>query len=89
MPPANTTKELLVHLLLHDVKVTSVVMDANRFSKWTVLVRTYRFVPNCRQKKERLPTETLRAKVRMASAEQSILIPLKQKEYEKAGRCLL
>ncbi|XP_062714303.1 uncharacterized protein LOC109417163 [Aedes albopictus] len=98
MPPANTTEELRVHLLLHDVKVPAVLVDANRFSKWTILVRTiacvFRFVSNCRRKKERLPTETLRAtsgqlKVRMASTGASVRIPLKQEEYEKAERCLL
>ncbi|XP_065090808.1 uncharacterized protein LOC135711770 [Ochlerotatus camptorhynchus] len=36
LPPANMTEELRVHLLLHDVKVPANLVDADRFSKWTV-----------------------------------------------------
>ncbi|XP_062557895.1 uncharacterized protein LOC134222751 [Armigeres subalbatus] len=79
LPPANTTEELRVHLLLHDVKVPAVLVDANRFSKWTILTE-----------KEKLPIETLRAtKDQLPNAVASVRVPLKQKEYEKAERCLL
>ncbi|XP_062704467.1 uncharacterized protein LOC134286808 [Aedes albopictus] len=98
LPPVNTTEELRVHLLLHDVKVPAVLVDANRFSKWTVLVRTMacvlRFVSNCKRRRGRLPIETLRAtssqlKVRLSNEGVSVRVPLKQEEYEKAERCLL
>ncbi|XP_062557815.1 uncharacterized protein LOC134222672 [Armigeres subalbatus] len=98
LPPANTTEELRVHLLLHDVKVPAVLVDANRFSKWTILVRTiacvFRFVTNCRRKKGKLPIETLRAtkgqlKSHISNAGASVRLPLQQKEYEQAERCLL
>ncbi|XP_058816286.1 uncharacterized protein LOC131679563 [Topomyia yanbarensis] len=33
LPPANTTEELRVHLMLHDEQVARAIVDANRFSK--------------------------------------------------------
>ncbi|XP_065083280.1 uncharacterized protein LOC135705459 [Ochlerotatus camptorhynchus] len=98
MPPANTMEELRIHLLLHDVKVPAVFVDVNRFSKWTVLVRTmacvFRFVSNCKRRIEKLPIETLRAtsgqkKARKSRTIASVRVPLQQKEYEKAEQCLL
>ncbi|XP_062704617.1 uncharacterized protein LOC134286930 [Aedes albopictus] len=97
LPPTNTAKELRVHLLLHHVKVAAILVDASRFSMWTTLVRivacVYRFVLNCRRRKERLLAETPRAmsdqlKVWMASSGASVRIPLKQEEYEKTERWL-
>ena len=37
LPPANTTEELRIHLLLHDVVIPAVLIDAYRFFKWNVL----------------------------------------------------
>ncbi|XP_055632593.1 uncharacterized protein LOC129773068 [Toxorhynchites rutilus septentrionalis] len=98
LPPANSTEELRVHLLLHDVKVPDVLVDALRFSKWTVLVRTmacvFRFVSNGRRKIQGLPIETLRAtgrqlKVLKQRFAASVHIPLQQNEYEKAELFLM
>ncbi|XP_055615074.1 uncharacterized protein LOC129761378 [Toxorhynchites rutilus septentrionalis] len=98
LPPANSTEELRVHLLLHDVKVPDVLVDALRFSKWTVLVRTmacvFRFVSNGRRKIQGLPIETLRAtgrqlKVLKQRSAASVHIPLQQNEYEKAELFLM
>ncbi|XP_055543012.1 uncharacterized protein LOC129728591 [Wyeomyia smithii] len=48
LPPSNTTGELRIHLLLHNVKVQTILIDAGRISRWTVLVRTmacvFRFI---------------------------------------------
>ncbi|XP_058836884.1 uncharacterized protein LOC131693240 [Topomyia yanbarensis] len=97
LPPANTTEELRIHLLLHDVKVQAVLIDPSRISKWTVLVRTmasvFRFISNCRQKVKGLPIETLKAtdrqaKVRCTKNVACVRVPLQQVEYEKAEKCL-
>ncbi|XP_058817299.1 uncharacterized protein LOC131680602 [Topomyia yanbarensis] len=103
LPPANTVEELRVHLLLHDVIVADVIVNAERFSKWTVLVRTmacvYRFISNCRKKISGLPIEALKATDHQKSilllvqkrhvVPTSVRIPLQQEEYLKAERSLL
>ncbi|XP_058817729.1 uncharacterized protein LOC131681041 [Topomyia yanbarensis] len=98
LPPANTTEELRVHLMLHDVQVAQAIVDANRFSKWTVLVRTMacviRFVSNCRRKSKKLPIETLKATSRQSRILQltpatSVRVALQQSEYEKAELWLM
>ncbi|XP_058816216.1 uncharacterized protein LOC131679498 [Topomyia yanbarensis] len=98
LPPANTTEELRVHLLLQDVVVPESFIDFRRFSKWTVLVRTmatvHRFATNCRKKSEGLPIETLKAtpnqrKLMVTCAIPSRRVPLQQEEYQKAERALL
>ncbi|XP_055551044.1 uncharacterized protein LOC129733299 [Wyeomyia smithii] len=99
MPPANTTEELRVHLLLHDIYLPGQIIDPLRFSKWTVLVRTVasviRFASNCRRKVRKQPIETLRAtdrqkKIleRMASV-LSVRVPFQQEEYKRAESHLL
>ncbi|XP_058827423.1 uncharacterized protein LOC131687359 [Topomyia yanbarensis] len=98
LPPANTTEELRVHLMLHDVQVAQAIVDANRFSKWTVLVRTMacviRFVSNCRRKSKKLPIETLKATSRQSrvlqpTAAASVRVALQQSEHEKAELWLM
>lgn len=53
---AVTEEELKPHLLIHDVMVSAAVIDVDRVSKWTVLVRSmasaYRFLSNCKKKKQ-------------------------------------
>ncbi|XP_058827913.1 uncharacterized protein LOC131687843 [Topomyia yanbarensis] len=92
---ANTNEEIKVHLLVHDVTLSKLLIDVSRISKWTVLVRitacAYRFVSNCRRLLEGRPIETLKATKR-----QAMLLkggnrkvkrnPLKQEEYQKAER---
>ncbi|XP_058817187.1 uncharacterized protein LOC131680494 [Topomyia yanbarensis] len=72
LPPANTTEELRVHLLLHNILVPEIFTDARNFSKWTVIVRTMasvlRFISNCRRKTKKMPIETLKATARQENA---------------------
>ncbi|XP_055614983.1 uncharacterized protein LOC129761292 [Toxorhynchites rutilus septentrionalis] len=98
LPPANTTEELRIHLLLHETKGQAILIDATRFSKWNVLVRTiasvFRFISNCKRKTKGLPIETLKPTERQAKALKQntmacIRVPLQQEEYEKAEHCLL
>ncbi|XP_055523080.1 uncharacterized protein LOC129717248 [Wyeomyia smithii] len=98
LPPANTTEELRIHLLLHEVKGSDVLVDPGRFSKWTVLVRTMacvlRFVSNCKRNVAGLPIEVLRATNKQAKVLKlrkgaSIRRPLQQSEYQQAELFLL
>ncbi|XP_062557436.1 uncharacterized protein LOC134222310 [Armigeres subalbatus] len=98
LPQVNTTEELRVHLLLHNISVPSVLIDVSRFSKWMVLVRTvatlYRFISNLKKKIKRLPIETLRAtntqaRLSMKTSAQSVQIPLLQAELLRAEQYLL
>ncbi|XP_065094074.1 uncharacterized protein LOC135714621 [Ochlerotatus camptorhynchus] len=97
LPPANTTEELRIHLLLHNVVVPEILVDARNISKWTVLVRmmasVLRFISNCQRKVKGLPIETLKATDRQRKLLSPIIIskiqmPLQQEEYEKAERYL-
>ncbi|XP_053687203.1 uncharacterized protein LOC128736742 [Sabethes cyaneus] len=100
LSPANTTEELRIHLLLHDVKLQENVIDVSstRISKWAVLVRTmacvFRFISNCRLKVKGLPIETLKPtgwqlKLLKPNRITHARVPLRQEEYEKAEQCLL
>ncbi|XP_058457230.1 uncharacterized protein LOC131434494 [Malaya genurostris] len=98
MPPANTTEELRVHLLLHDTVIAESLIDFRRFSKWTVLVRTMamvcRFLTNCKKKSKGVPIETIKAtsnqqRMLIKHSVRSIRVPLQQHEYQKAERSLL
>ncbi|XP_055527785.1 uncharacterized protein LOC129720345 [Wyeomyia smithii] len=98
LPPSNTTEELRIHLLLHNVKVQTILIDAGRISKWTVLVRTmacvFRFISNCRRKCKGLPIKTLKptklqAKMLKQNAVVCTIVPLQQEEYDMAEKCLL
>uniref|UniRef100_A0A182W3N9 Uncharacterized protein n=1 Tax=Anopheles minimus TaxID=112268 RepID=A0A182W3N9_9DIPT len=100
LPPINTADELRVNLLIHDVTVPCLLIDANRISKRNVLVRTmacvFRFINNCKKKTKGEPLEMLRA----TGEQQKLLLPLnvvkksftililQQHEYEKAERVL-
>ncbi|XP_053691432.1 uncharacterized protein LOC128739955 [Sabethes cyaneus] len=82
LPPANTTEELRIHLLLHDVKLQDNVIDATRISKWAVL------------KVKGLPIETLKPtgwqlKLLKPNRITHARVPLRQEEYEKAEQYLL
>ncbi|XP_058456469.1 uncharacterized protein LOC131433878 [Malaya genurostris] len=60
-PQPNTTTEMRAIFLLHDIVLIEPFIDANRISKWNVLVRTvaclYRFISNCRRKHRGQPIE--------------------------------
>lgn len=98
LPPPNTTEELRVHLLIHNVKLQPEIIDPRRISKWTVLVRTVatviRFISNCKRRLKGQAIETLKAterqlKVLKQGSEFCIRVPLRQEEHEKAERCLI
>ncbi|XP_039439556.1 uncharacterized protein LOC120420555 [Culex pipiens pallens] len=98
LPPPNTTVELRIHLLLHDVQVVESLVDVSRFSRWTVLVRTMatvcRFVSNLKRKVKGLPVEKLQAtrnqeKLLGSPAGSSVRVPLQQNEYERAEQYLM
>ncbi|XP_049300629.1 uncharacterized protein LOC125774511 [Anopheles funestus] len=98
LPPINTAEELRVHLLIHDVVVLGRLVDAERISKWSVLVRTVacvlRFIANCRRKIKGEPIETLRATKRQSEVRKVFngefkRTPLQQHEYEKAEKLLV
>ncbi|XP_053686297.1 uncharacterized protein LOC128735839 [Sabethes cyaneus] len=98
IPQASTKEELRAHLLIHDVALPAAVIDIQRVSKWTVLVRTvatvFRFLSNCRRKVKGLPLETLRAtpgQAKMLKAETYpvVRVSLQQCEFEKAERILM
>ncbi|XP_053692563.1 uncharacterized protein LOC128741013 [Sabethes cyaneus] len=98
LPPANTTEELRVHLLLHNVVVPEDIINANNISKWPVLVRAVasalRFISNCKRKSKGLPIELLKATNNQAKLLQfavagRVHVPLQQSEYQKAEEVLL
>ncbi|XP_038117193.1 uncharacterized protein LOC119769289 [Culex quinquefasciatus] len=98
LPPPNTTEELRVHLLLHDVQVVDTIVEVNHFSRWTMLVRTmacaHRFVSNLKRKTKGLPMETLRAtkaqaKMLRPTTVPSVRVALQQDEYKQAEVYLL
>ncbi|XP_055622057.1 uncharacterized protein LOC129765672 [Toxorhynchites rutilus septentrionalis] len=88
----NISEEMRVRLLLHDVLVTDSVVDYQRFSRWRVLVRTiacvFRFVSNCRRKRDGLSIEAIPATSRVKKLVKRDLItkitPLKREEYQVA-----
>lgn len=71
LPPTNTRIELRAVHLFHDVVLPDKLIDAAKFSKWNVLVRTLasvlRFVSNCRRKLRGEPIETLKPTVNQRS----------------------
>lgn len=75
---------------------SQLLIETERFSKWTVLLRTvasiYRFGSNCRRNKNGLPIEALKATERQAKLlkcpNKYIDRPLKKEEYEKAENFL-
>lgn len=91
----NTNEELRACHLFHAsdaVEFQGPLVDVTRFSKWNVLVRTlacvFRFVSNCRKKQQNAPIEVIetteKIKRLVCRPMSSILVPLKQDEYEKA-----
>lgn len=98
LPPPNTTVELRIHLLLHDVRVVASLVDPSRFSRWTVLVRTmatvFRFVSNLKRRVKGLPLETLQAtknqeKLLASTSIPSVRVPLQQNEHKRAEQYLM
>lgn len=91
-----TSEELRAHLLLHHIVVPEGLINVERFSKWSVLVRTMalvnRFVSNCRRKMKGQPIEVLRItecqKQLLLRPIPAIIIPLRQEEYLKAEQFL-
>ncbi|XP_055634235.1 uncharacterized protein LOC129774509 [Toxorhynchites rutilus septentrionalis] len=93
LPRPDTEEELKAHLHVHDVQLPASVIDVNRISKWTVLVRTmacvFRFVSNCRKKVKGLPLETLKPTEKQMKkiipiAHAVSRTPLKQEEFQQA-----
>ncbi|XP_065092105.1 uncharacterized protein LOC135712935 [Ochlerotatus camptorhynchus] len=98
LPGPDTEEELRAHLLVHDVNLPTPVIDVNRISKWTVLVRTmacvFRFLSNCRRKLKGSPLETLKptemqAQIILPIDYPMLRTPLNQKEYEQAEISLM
>ncbi|XP_065095155.1 uncharacterized protein LOC135717133 [Ochlerotatus camptorhynchus] len=88
----NTTEEVRACHLIHDVSIAESVVDATRFSRWKVLVRTvacmYRFTSNCIRKREGLAIETVSAPARVQRlvkrSVQAVVVPLKREEFQRA-----
>ncbi|XP_065075022.1 uncharacterized protein LOC135698818 [Ochlerotatus camptorhynchus] len=88
----NTTEEVRACHLIHDVSIVESVVDATRFSRWKVLVRTvacmYRFTSNCIRKREGLAIETVSAPARVQRlvkrSVQAVVVPLKREEFQRA-----
>ncbi|XP_065085823.1 uncharacterized protein LOC135707837 [Ochlerotatus camptorhynchus] len=88
----NTTEEVRACHLIHDVSIAESVVDATRFSRWKVLVRTvacmYRFTSNCIKKREGLAIETVSAPARVQRlvkrSVQAVVVPLKREEFQRA-----
>ncbi|XP_058459679.1 uncharacterized protein LOC131435621 [Malaya genurostris] len=91
-----TNEELRVHLLLHRIAVPERIIDAARFSKWKVLLRTValvsRFVTNCRRKAKKLPIKTIKAtkslRPLIKCSIPTEIVPLCQNEYLTAEQWL-
>ncbi|XP_055604694.1 uncharacterized protein LOC129752929 [Uranotaenia lowii] len=93
----NTTQELRTFLLHHSFSTGELpIIDVRRISKWAILLRTlccvFRFLSNCHRKKLGEPIETVETpehikKLVMVQIE-SVKIPLKQEEFEKAENLL-
>ena len=90
-PIDNTTEERHGHVMMH-TEIESFSLKPERFSKWSVFVRTvailYRFISNCRRKRVGLPVLTLKAtKKQQAHILKSVSyenLPLSSEEFEKA-----
>ncbi|XP_055527287.1 uncharacterized protein LOC129719897 [Wyeomyia smithii] len=88
----NVAEEIRACLLFHDVAVTDPMVDVHRFSRWKVLVRTvacvFRFVTNCRRKRDGLSIEALpttdKMKKLVKKSIPTLMTPLKREEYLKA-----
>ncbi|XP_062704132.1 uncharacterized protein LOC134286523 [Aedes albopictus] len=96
LPPTNTKAELRAVHLFHDVTFPDKLIDATKFSKWNVLVRTLasalRFISNCQRKIRGESIETLKPtknqQHRIISGVYSTRVPLKQNEYQRAETLL-
>ncbi|XP_065080970.1 uncharacterized protein LOC135703620 [Ochlerotatus camptorhynchus] len=88
----NTPEEARICHLFHDISIVETVIDATRFSRWKVLVRTvaciYRFKSNCIRKREGLAIEVISAPPRVQRLVKrsilTVLVPLKREEFQRA-----
>ncbi|XP_062703755.1 uncharacterized protein LOC115259735 [Aedes albopictus] len=92
----NTTEELRSAYLLTHIMLPVGMIDAGRFSKWSVLLRTvacvYRFISNCRLRVSGRPIETFQATKNQAKLLRSEVatrkVPLSQEEFLRAEQFL-
>ncbi|XP_055645430.1 uncharacterized protein LOC129781951 [Toxorhynchites rutilus septentrionalis] len=94
-PPPSLVSELRVLNMFH-TKVDNILwIDASRISKWNILLRSVccviRFISNCRLRIQRKPIEVLYVPEMSKLVRRSvcsIIVPLKQEEYEIAEQVL-
>ncbi|XP_065087100.1 uncharacterized protein LOC135708850 [Ochlerotatus camptorhynchus] len=94
--PTIVEEDLRAVYLFHDIAIPQPLVDVQRIDKWTVLVRVmacvFRFISNCKIKKEGLPIETLKPTKQqekvLLNCGTAIRTPLKQDEFRKA-ECFL
>ncbi|XP_055589555.1 uncharacterized protein LOC129741792 [Uranotaenia lowii] len=87
-----TQDELKAHLLLHHISFPKPLIDVDRISKWSILVRTMatvqRFISNCKRRVKGLPIEAVQAEEKtkrlVVKFIPSIQQPLRQSEYRDA-----
>ncbi|XP_058817021.1 uncharacterized protein LOC131680319 [Topomyia yanbarensis] len=96
LTPPDTTEELRTSHLYHTAVISEPLIDVSRISRWNVLLRTaccvIRFISNCRRKVQRMPIEVIDVPANMLRSvvkhHDSVHVPLKQTEYEKAEHIL-
>ncbi|XP_053698696.1 uncharacterized protein LOC128745645 [Sabethes cyaneus] len=97
LPPPNTNEEVRGCYMFHTAMDHQPLIDVTRISTWTILLRTIcyalRFVSNCRRKVAGLPIEVVpqlpgRILSLVIRSSKSVIVPLKQEEYELAETIL-
>ncbi|XP_062699634.1 uncharacterized protein LOC115257830 [Aedes albopictus] len=85
-------EELRTCYLLHHIVLPEPIIDVNRISKWTVLLRSvalvFRFISNCRRRVKKLPIEAIGRAEGRPSTIAAVWVAIQQEELDKAQRVL-